>query len=98
MNSSNKAEYRAEHESEIQLYEAADRELKSLLGDKPVPTEKETIELIKELSSRKNSEYEELSELKRREKALKEIVKNVHSIYEEPKLNNRSKKKEQELE
>ena len=49
-------------------------------------------------SINKNTEYEELSELKRREKALKEIVKNVHSIYEEPKPKNRSKKKEQELE
>ena len=98
MNSTNKAEYRSEHESDIQLYEAADRELKVLLGDKPVPSEKDTIEHIKELSARKNSEYEELSELKRREKALKEIVKNVHSIYEEPKPKNRSKKKEQELE
>lgn len=98
MNCSNKSEYRAEHESEIQLYEAAERELKTLLGDKPVPSEKDTIELIKELSGRKNAEYEELSELSRREKALRQIVKNVHSIYEEPKPKNRSKKKEQELE
>ena len=97
MKSTNKPEYRSEHESEIQLYEASDRELKSLLGDKPVPSEKDTIERIKELSSRKNGECEEISELCRREMALQQIVKNVQSIYKEPKTKNRSKKKEQEL-
>ena len=98
MKSTNKAEYRTEHESEIQLYEASERELKTLLGDIPIPSEKDTIEKIKDLSSRKNSEYEEISELGRREKALRQIVKNVQSIYKEPKPRNRSKKKEQELE
>lgn len=50
------------------LYEAATRELKKLLNGKPVPSEKTTSAKIRELSQKKNEEYEELSEIKRRER------------------------------
>lgn len=64
------------------LYEAATRELKKLLKGNPVPAEKKTIVKIREHSARKNEEYEELSEIKKREKSLREKVINVRSIYE----------------
>lgn len=82
VNARNKPKYRSQHESEIILYEAATRELKKLLGGKPVPSEKTTAARIKKLSARKNAEYEELSEIKRREKSLTEKVIRVRSIYQ----------------
>lgn len=96
VNARNKPKFRREHEPEIMLYEAATCELKKLLGGKPVPAEKKTITRIHELSKRKNVEYEELSEIKRREKSLQEKVNNVRSIYDEP-TRKQAKKKEQEL-
>lgn len=98
MNSKKKAKFRAEHEPEIILYEAATRELRKLLDGKPVPAEKKTFARIKELSQKKNEEHEELSEIRRREKSLQEKVNNVRSIYDEPRTDqNRAKRKEQEL-
>lgn len=84
MNARNKPKFRAKHESEIVLYEAATRELKKLLNGKPVPSEKTTAAKIRNLSARKNAEYEELSEIKRRERDLTEKVIRVRSIYERP--------------
>ena len=81
VNSKKKAKFRSEHEPEIILYEAATRELKKLLKGQPVPLEKKTIARIHELSAKKNEEYEELSEIKRRERSLQEKVINVRSIY-----------------
>ena len=97
MKSKRKAQFRAEHEPEIMLYEAATRELKKLLSDQPVPSEKKTWARIRELSSRKNEEYEELSEIRRREKALQEKVNNVRSIYGDRFESDKHKKKEQEI-
>ena len=84
MNSRNKPKFRAMHESEIILYEAATRELKKLLNGKPVPSEKKTAARIHELAHKKNEEYEELSEIKRRERSLQDKVIAVRSIYERP--------------
>ena len=97
MNSKKKAKFRSEHESEIMLYEVATRELKKLLGGKPVPSEKKTIARIRELSSRKNEEYEELSEIKRLERSLQEKVINVRSIYEIRTDRVQQKRRDQEL-
>ena len=97
MKSKNKPKYRATHESEIMLYEAATRELRKLLGGKPVPSEKKTWARIQELSSRKNAEYEEISEIRRREKSLQEKVNNVRSIYGDRFESDKHKKKEQEI-
>lgn len=96
MNSKKRAKFRSEHEPEIMLYEAATRELKKLLDGKPVPSEKKTFARIQELSQKKNEEYEELSEIRRREKSLQEKVINVRSIYDEPSRAH-AKKKEKEL-
>lgn len=97
MNSKRKAKFRAEHEPEIILYEAATRELKKLLDGKSVPSEKKTFARIQELSQKKNEEYEELSEIRRREKSLQEKVNNVRSIFEDRTEQNKAKRKEQEL-
>ena len=97
MNSKRKAKFRAEHEPEIILYEAATRELRKLLGGKPVPSEKKSFARIKELSQKKNEEYEELSEIRRREKSLQAKVNNVRSIFEDRSEQTRQKKKDQEL-
>ena len=97
MNSKKKAKFRAEHEPEIILYEAAIRELKKLLKGNPVPAEKKTITKIRELSARKNEEYEELSEIKKRERSFQEKVINVRSIFEDNTKQNRTKRIEQEL-
>ncbi len=97
MKAKNKPKFRADHESEILLYEAATRELRKLLGGKPVPSEKKTWARIEELSERKNTEYEELSEIRKREKALQEKVNNVRSIFEDRTERSQQKKKEQEL-
>ena len=97
MNAKNKPKYRAVHESEIILYEAATRELRKLLGGKSVPSEKKTWARIEELSARKNAEYEELSEIRRREKSLQEKVNNVRSIFEDRTERSQQKKKKQEL-
>ena len=93
MNSKKKAKFRSEHESEIVLYEVATRELKKLFNGNPVPSEKKTIAKIRELSARKNEEYEELSEIKRREKSLQEKVNNVRSIFEDRTEQNKAKRK-----
>lgn len=97
MNAKNKAKYRAAHEPEIMLYEASTRELRKLLDGKTVPSEKKTWARIEELSARKNAEYEELSEIRRREKSLQEKVNNVRSIFENRTEKAQQKKKEQEL-
>lgn len=97
MNAKNKPKFRAAHESEIMLYEAATRELRRLLGGKLVPSEKKTWARIEELSARKNAEYEELSEIRRREKSLQEKVNNVRSIFENRTERSQQKEKEQEL-
>ncbi len=97
MNAKNKPKYRATHDPEIMLYEAATRELRRLLGGKPVPSEKKTWARIEELSARKNAEYEKLSEIRRREKFLQEKVNNVRSIFEDRTERSQQKKKEQEL-
>ena len=97
MNSKKKASFRREHEPEIMLYEVATRELRKLLGGKPVPSEKKTIARIRELSARKNEEYEELSEIKRRERSLLEKVINVRSIYEIRTDRVQQKRRDQEL-
>jgi len=97
MNVKNKAKYRSAHEPEIILYEAATRELRQLLSGKPVPSEKKTWARIEELSARKNAEYEELSEIRRREKSLQEKVNNVRIIFEDRTERSQQQKKEQEL-
>ena len=97
MNSKKKAKFRAEHEPEIILYEAVTRELKKLLKGNPVPAEKKTIAKIRELSARKNEEYDELSEIKKREKSLQEKVNNVRSIYENRIDRIQQKNRDQEL-
>lgn len=97
MNSKKKAKFRAEHKPEIILYEAATPELKKLLKCNPVPAEKKTIAKIRELSARKNEEYEELSEIKKREKSLQEKVNNVRSIYENRIDRIQQKNRDQEL-
>lgn len=63
----------------------------------PVPAEKKTIAKIRELSARKNEEYEELSEIKKREKSLQEKVNNVRSIYENRIDRIQQKNRDQEL-
>ena len=68
-----------------------------LFNGNPVPSEKKTIAKIRELSARKNEEYEELSEIKRREKSLQEKVNNVRSIFEDRTEQNKAKRKGQEL-
>lgn len=83
MNARNKAKFRRAHETEIILYETATRELKRLLDGKPIPYEKKTMALIHELSQKKNQEYEELSEINRREKVLRNSVNNVRDIYKQ---------------
>ncbi len=95
MNSRNKPKLRTAHDSEIRLYEVATKELKRILGDKPIPSEKKTWALIQELSSRKNEEYEELSEIRHREKSLQEKVNNVRRIYAPDRK--QAKKKKHEL-
>lgn len=97
MNSKKKASFRREYEPEITLYEVATRELRKLLGGKPVPSEKKTITRICKLSSRKNEEYEELSEIKKRDKSLQEKVINVRSIYEIRTDRVQQKRRDQEL-
>ena len=97
MNAKNKPKYRAAHESEIMLYEAATSELRRLLGGKPVPSEKKTYARIQALTKKKNAEYEEISEIARREKSLREKVMNVRSIYEVRTDRVQHKKRDQEL-
>ena len=97
VNSKHKAKYRAAHEPEIMLYEAATRELRKLLGGKTVPSEKKTYARIQELTVKKNAEYEEISEIARREKSLREKVINVRSIYEVRTDRVQQKKRDQEL-
>ncbi len=76
------------------LYEAATRELRKLLDGKTVPSEKKTYARIQELTEKKNAEYEEISEIARREKSLRKKVMNVRSISEPSRA---IKKREMEL-
>lgn len=80
MKSTDKASFRSEHDSEIRLYEGASQELRNFLGIEKIPSEKELYAQISELSKRKNAEYDEMSELRRREKVLREHVKAVKEM------------------
>lgn len=79
----NKAQFRAEHDAEITLYEAARRQLKELSGDEKIPTLQHLKEEKESLTVSKNELYEEYSFARAKQKELQTVVTNVDKVLSE---------------
>ncbi len=76
----NKAQFRAEHDAEITLYEAARRQLKELSGGEKIPTLQHLKEEKESLTVSKNELYEEYSFTRAKQKELQTVVTNVDKV------------------
>ena len=76
----NKAQFRAEHDAEITLYEAARRQLKELSGGEKIPTLQHLKEETDSLTVSKNELYEEYSFARAKQKELQTVVTNVDKV------------------
>ena len=76
----NKAQFRAEHDAEITLYEAARRQLKELSGGEKIPTLQHLKEEKESLTVSKNELYEEYSFARAKQKELQTVVTNVDKV------------------
>lgn len=79
----NKAQFRAEHDAEITLYEAARRQLKELSGGEKIPTLQHLKEEKESLTVSKNELYEEYSFARAKQKELQTVVTNVDKVLSE---------------
>ena len=79
----NKAQFRAEHDAEITLYEAARRQLKELSGGEKIPTLQHLKEEKESLTVLKNELYEEYSFARAKQKELQTVVTNVDKVLSE---------------
>ena len=76
----NKAQFRAEHDAEITLYEAARRQLKELSGGEKIPTLQHLKEEKESLTILKNELYEEYSFARAKQKELQTVITNIDKI------------------
>lgn len=79
----NKAQFRAEHDTELTLYEAARRQLKELSDGEKIPTLQHLKEEKETLTVLKNELYEEYSFARAKQKELQTIVANVDKVLSE---------------
>ena len=79
----NKAQFRAEHDAEITLYEAARRQLKELSEGEKIPTIQHLKEEKESLTVSKNELYEEYSFARGKQKELQTVVTNVDKVLSE---------------
>ena len=79
----NKAQFRAEHDAAITLYEAARRQLKELSGGKKIPTLQHLKEEKEALISSKNEQYEEFSFARAKHKELQSVILNLEKVLSE---------------
>jgi len=80
LKSQNKKQFRAKHETEILLYEAARKELKLLNNGEKIPSLKQLRSEKELLISAKNQQYENYSFSRSKLKELRTIHANVHTI------------------
>ncbi|MBQ3755673.1 MAG: relaxase/mobilization nuclease domain-containing protein [Oscillospiraceae bacterium] len=79
----NKAQFRAEHDAEITLYEAARRQLKELSGGEKIPTLQHLKEEKESLTPLKNEQYEEFSFARAKHKEIQTVVANLDKVLSE---------------
>lgn len=102
LNAKNKAAFREAHRAEIMLYEAARKYLQDESGGKKLPTMKQLKEEKAELTTLKNQQYEEYSNIKARHRQIQTVNQNIHTALgisikrEQPNQNNK-KKQEQSI-
>jgi hypothetical protein len=90
----NKKKFRAEHEPELLLYEAARKALREASGGEKIPTMKQLKAEKEQLTAKKNEQYESFSFSRAKHRELQTVDANVRSILgmrDEPQ-----EKKEQE--
>ena len=80
LNAKNKSRFREEHASEIQLYEAARKELKELSGGEKLPTMKMLREEKAELTAKKNALYEDYSTARAKYREIQTVNSNVEAM------------------
>ena len=80
LNAKNKSRFRSEHASEIQLYEAARKELKELSGGEKLPTMKMLREEKTDLTARKNALYEDYSTARAKYREIQTVSTNVETM------------------
>jgi hypothetical protein len=76
----NKKKFRAEHEPELLLYEAARKALKEASGGEKIPTMKQLKAEKEQLTAKKNEQYESFSFSRAKHRELQTIDANVRSI------------------
>ena len=78
--SSSKRSYREEHRSELELYDAAVKELRSIYQDGKFPSIQELKKKKAELSSQKSEQYENYREIRKQWMDVSRIVRNRDSF------------------
>ena len=76
----NKAQFRAEHDTELTLFEAARRQLKELSDGEKIPTLQHLKEEKESLTLLKNEQYEAFSFARAKHKELQIVVQNLDKI------------------
>ena len=79
----NKAQFRAAHDAEITLYEAARRQLKELSGGEKIPTIQHMKEEKETLIASKNEQYEAYSFARAKQKEIQTVVTNLDKVLAE---------------
>lgn len=80
-----KKDFYEQHCSEVELYEAAIKELREVVGDDKLPAVQELKERKEELTEKKQQQYETFKGLRTQWMGLSKIAKNRNSILESGK-------------
>ena len=87
-----------EHQSELELYEAASRELREIYGDQKLPGVKELKEQKVILQSQKEAQYEAFKEIRKQWMDLGKVIRNRDSFLKKMPEQYKEKKKTDDLE
>ena len=87
-----------EHQSELELYDAASRELREIYGDQKLPGVKELKEQKVILQSQKDAQYEAFKEIRKQWMDLGKVIRNRDSFLKKMPGQYKEKKKTDDLE
>ena len=87
-----------EHQSELELYEAASRELREIYGDQKLPGVRELKEQKAILQSQKNDQYKVFKEVREQWMDLGKVIRNRDSFLKKMPEQYKEKKKTDDLE
>ena len=87
-----------EHREELELYEAASRELREIYGDQKLPGVKELKEQKVILQSQKDAQYEAFKEIRKQWMDLGKVIRNRDSLLKKQPGQYKEKKKTDDLE